>query len=308
MTTLALGNVAAGTRIITGTGRLRQPDATSGRLGHSSRRYSLQVEVRSLGYRTDLMARLLEGSLVEDRGDYLVVRSPHNPTYWWGNFLLLAAPPQPGDAGICVEIFAAEFPDAAHVAIGIDVVEVSGVNVGELTAEGLRLQQSAVLTAQELHEPPHPNRAAAIRELSGDQDWRQAADLRAAVNAGEPGSEPAFLQARIAAERGLTEAGHGFWFGAFLDRTLVAQLGLVTDGSGIARYQNVETHPAARRQGLAGTLVWHAGQQALDSLGASTLVMIADPRDVAIRVYRSVGFTDAETQLAFERQPRQDAE
>ena len=94
---------------------------------------------------------------------------------------------------------------------------------------------------------------------------------------GEPGSEPAFLRARIAAERGVTEAGHGSWFGAFLDRTLVAQLGLVTDGSGIARYQNVEVHPAARRQGLAGTLVWHAGQQVLDTLRASTLVMVAAP-------------------------------
>ena len=121
------------------------------------------------------------------------------------------------------------------------------------------------------------------------------------VRAGEPGADPAFLQARIAAERGMTEAGHGSWFGAFLDRTLVAQLGLVTDGSGIARYQNVETHPAARRHGLAGTLVWHAGQQVLDTLRASTLVIVADPHDVAIRVYRSVGFTDAETQLAFER-------
>jgi GNAT superfamily N-acetyltransferase len=256
-----------------------------------------------LGYRTDLMVRLLEGSLVEDRGDYLVVRSPHNPSYWWGNFLLLAAPPQPGDAEIWVAMFAAEFPDAGHIAIGIDVTEVSAVDVGGLTAEGLRLQQSAVLTAQQLRQPPHPNRAAVIRELSGDEDWRQAAELRAVVNAGEPGSEPAFLRARIAAERGLTEAGHGSWFGAFLDRTLVAQLGLVTDGSGIARYQSVETHPAARRQGLAGTLVWHAGQHAIDTLYAGTLVMVADPRDVAIRIYRSVGFTDAETQLAFERQP-----
>lgn len=284
--------------------------ATSGRVEtrRSQRRYALAVEVRSLGYRTDLMARLLEGSLVEDRGDYLAVRSPHSPSYWWGNFLLLAAPPQRGDAATWVAMFAAEFPDAAHVAIGIDVTEVSAVDVDGLTAEGLRLQQSAVLTAQQLHEPPHPNRAAVIRKLSGDDNWRQAADLRAVVNAGEPGSEPAFLRARIAAERGVTEAGHGSWFGAFLDRTLVAQLGLVTDGSGIARYQNVEVHPAARRQGLAGTLVWHAGQQVLDTLRASTLVMVAAPHDVAIRVYRSVGFADAETQLAFERQPHQDTD
>jgi GNAT superfamily N-acetyltransferase len=272
------------------------------------RGYALAVEVRSLGYRTDLMVRLLEGSLVQDRGDYLVVRSPLNPTYWWGNFLLLAEPPQPGDAGTWIAMFEAEFPDAAHVAIGIDVTEVSAVDINGLIAEGLHFQRSAVLTARQLHEPPHLNREAAIRELTGDEDWRQAAELRAEVNAGEPGSEAAFLRARIAAERSVTEAGHGAWFGAFLDQTLVAQLGLVTDGSGIARYQNVETHPGARRQGLAGTLVWHAGQHVLDTLRASTLVMVADPGDVAIRVYRSVGFADAETQLAFERQPSQDGD
>ena len=35
----------------------------------------------------------------------------------------------------------------------------------------------------------------------------------------------------------------------------------------------------------------------------STLVMVADPVDDAIRVYRSVGFTVAESQLSFIRQP-----
>ena len=34
------------------------------------------VDVMSLGYRTDLMVRALEGSEVADRGDYVTVRSP----------------------------------------------------------------------------------------------------------------------------------------------------------------------------------------------------------------------------------------
>jgi predicted GNAT family acetyltransferase len=100
----------------------------------------------------------------------------------------------------------------------------------------------------------------------------------------------------------MTEAGYGAWFGAFVDGRLVAQLGLIADGDGIARYQNVETHPDARRQGLAGTLVCRAGQHSLSD-GANTLVMVADPHDAAIRVYRSVGFADAESQIGFERRP-----
>jgi GNAT superfamily N-acetyltransferase len=260
------------------------------------------VEVRSLGYRTDLMVRVLEGSQVDDRGDYLVIRTPRNPTYWWGNFLLLA-PPKPGDAASWVAAFTAEFPAARHVAIGIDVTEISPVDVGDYVGQDLRLERSSVLTAQELAEPPRPNRQAAYRELSSDDDWRQSADLTAAVNAGEPGSDPEFLHARVDAERALTEAGHGSWFGAFVDGDLVAQLGLITDGSGVARYQNVETHPDWRRRGLAGTLVWQAGRHGLDTIGASTLVIVADPLAEAIRVYRTLGFTDAETQVGFERQP-----
>jgi GNAT superfamily N-acetyltransferase len=249
------------------------------------------------------MIRLLEGSRIVDHGDYLAVRSPHNPTYWWGNFLLLAAPPAPGKAGAWLEKFAAEFPQAKHVALGIDVTEIGALEVSELVGENLRLERSAVLTATSVQRPPRPNKAATYRELSGDDDWRQAAELRAVLNEGEPGSEPSFLATRIASERALTEAGHGSWFGAFVDGQLVAQLGIITDGSGIARFQNVETHPGWRRKGLAGTLVWRAGQHGLDNLAAQTLVMAADPDYGAIRVYRSVGFIDAETQVGFERQP-----
>ena len=57
----------------------------------------------------------------------------------------------------------------------------------------------------------------------------------------------------------------------------------------------------ARRQGLAGTLVWHAGCYGRDILGASTLVIVADPADVAIRVYRACGFTGSQHQLSLER-------
>jgi GNAT superfamily N-acetyltransferase len=248
------------------------------------------------------MIRVLEGSQVEDRGDYLVIRTPSNPTYWWGNFLLLASP-KPGQAARWVAAFRSEFPAAGHVAIGLDVTELSSVDIGEYAAQDLILERSSVLTAQDLAEPPRPNRQAAYRELTGDDDWGQSADLRAVVYTDEPGGDPEFMRARLVAERALTDSGHGSWFGAFVDGELVAQLGIITDGSGVARYQNVETHPDWRRRGLAGSLVWHAGRHGLDTLGASTLVIVADPHADAIRVYRTLGFADAETQVGFERQP-----
>src|SRR5260370_25035382 len=136
-----------------------------------------RVEVRSLGYRTDLMVRLLEGSKLDDRGDYLAIRSPQNPAYWWGNFLLLSAPPHRGETRKWLDLFAAEFPGAQHVALGIDVTEASAVKPAELVAAGLRMDRSTVMVAAEVHEPPNPNQPATYRVLSGDEDSRQAAEL-----------------------------------------------------------------------------------------------------------------------------------
>ena len=74
-------------------------------------------------------------------------------------------------------------------------------------------------------------------------------------------------------------------------------------GGGLARYQDVETDPGARRRGLAGTLVWQAALFARAKLGASTLVIVADPAEGAIRIYRNCGFADAQGQFSFERGP-----
>jgi ribosomal protein S18 acetylase RimI-like enzyme len=257
------------------------------------------VEIRSLGYRTDLAILALEGSEITDRGDHLVIRTARNPDYWWGNFLLLQSL-EPGSGGGWMARFAAEFPDARHLALGLDETDASGADPGELA--GMTMERSAVMTATSVSPPPRPNTEAVVRTLEGDADWRQSLALTAAVYPGEPGDDTGFATAQSAAKRALTEAEHGAWFGAFLDGTLVAQLGLVTGAPGLARYQSVETHPAARRRGLAGTLVWQAGATAL-ARGASTVVMVADPDDEAIRVYRSVGFTVTEFQVGFIRQP-----
>jgi ribosomal protein S18 acetylase RimI-like enzyme len=264
------------------------------------------VKVTSLGYRTDLMIRAMEGSEVTDHHDHLVVRSPGRPAYWWGNFLLLAAPPSPRDAARWLARFAEVFPRADHVALGIDATERHAADRSGLIEAGLRAERNTVMTAAAVHEPPRPNRAARYRPLTGDEDWQRSFELRLATDDrpsgdGGPGATRAFYQQRTADARRVTEDGHGAWFGAFAGDRLVAQLGVFSDGHGIARYQNVETHPAWRRRGLAGTLVWEAGRYAAAELGAHTLVMVADPGGHAIYVYRSVGFADTEAQLAFQR-------
>jgi GNAT superfamily N-acetyltransferase len=259
------------------------------------------VRVRSLGFATDVALRVLEGAQITDHDDYLVIRSPDNPGFWWGNFLLLGAPPGPGTGGTWLARFAAEFPAARHVALGVDGTDQHPATPAEFLAAGLKPQRGTVLTCAAVGPPPRPNPVAEIRPLMSDWDWAQSLDLGARCF-GEDGAQE-YLVRRAAARRRLTRAGHGAWFGAFLGGRLLAQLGICDAGGGRARYQDVETDPAARRQGLAGTLVWHAGRYGRDVLAAGTLVIVADPAEVAIGVYRACGFADLQTQLTFERPP-----
>jgi ribosomal protein S18 acetylase RimI-like enzyme len=245
--------------------------------------------------------RVLEGAEVIDRGDYQVIRSLDNPGFWWGNFILLGAAPGPGTAGTWLARFAAEFPAARHIALGVDTTDDRVAVPAEFGAAGLETHCETVLSSASVRPPPHPNGAAEIRPLESDADWQQSADLGVRCF-GEEGSQE-YLNRRAAARRRLTQAGAGAWFGAFTEGRLLAQLGICAAGDGFARYQHVETDPAARRQGLAGTLVWHAGRYGREILGASTLVIVADPADVAIRVYRACGFTGIQSQLSLERPP-----
>ena len=263
------------------------------------------MRVTSLGLRTDVALRVLEGAEVIDRGDHLVVRSLANPGFWWGNFLLLGAPPGPGTADVWLARFAAEFPAAGHVALAVDDADASTPIPGEFLAAGLEPQRGTVLTCTAVRPPPRPNTEAGIRPLESDADWQQSIDLSVrCFDAGGPTQEPEeYLKRRVAARRRLSRTGGGAWFGAFAGGRLLAQLGMCDAGDGFGRYQDVETEPAARRRGLAGTLVWHAGQYAREVLGASTLVIVADPAEAAIRVYRACGFADRESQLTFERPP-----
>lgn len=261
------------------------------------------MEIRSLAFRTDLAMLEHSGSEVEDHGTHLVVRTPDNPAYWWGNFLLLAsAPRDASDAERWLATFEAELPQARHRSFGVDGRDGGVEDLAPFAGLGMSTEWSSVMTATSVHEPPRPNADAAYRRLATDEDWAQQVELDRAGE--EPGTHSLeFVTARAAAERRLVEAGYGAWWGAFEDGRLSASMGLFTASPGLARFQNVKTHPDARGRGLAGTLVHRVSRYGFDELGARTLVMVADPDYLAIRIYRSVGFADGERQLMAELRP-----
>jgi ribosomal protein S18 acetylase RimI-like enzyme len=198
-----------------------------------------------------------------------------------------------------METFHVEFPGAKHVALGVDTTDGVVGAEHEFGGLGLELERNTVMIAvrSQVRAPGRPNTDATYRLLAGDADFAQLHSLTMAVNVPESPAQEDFVWKKIEAERVLAEAGHATWFGAFDGVQLKASLGLVFDARGVARFQNVQTHPDDRGRGLASALVYRASTYGLAELGAHTLVMVADPDYPAIRLYRALGFSDTEIQL-----------
>ena len=270
------------------------------------------MNVRSLGWRTDLIFPRFEGEIV-DRGDYLVIRTPSNPTFWWGNFLLFADPPGAGDLPRWKQIFrdeiAAREPSARHFAFGWDRTDGEAGAARPFLEDGFHLNRTVVLTAGAMRRPARHNDEVVIRPLATDDEWRQALENQVAYR--EDGHSEAGWRAykgpQMARYRRMADAGRGWWFGAFLADRLVADLGIFRDEAApLARFQSVGTHPDFRRRGICGALVYLAAQYALARMNVATLVMLADEAYHAARIYESVGFRPTEHIVGTEWRRRED--
>jgi ribosomal protein S18 acetylase RimI-like enzyme len=263
---------------------------------------------RSLAVATDLFILRLGGAQVIERDGYTVVRSPAQPTFYYGNFLLFPAAPAPGDFERWMDLCRAEFaddPEVRHETFCWDDPQGRTGDSRPFIDAGFECDTSAVMVASGTHLPPHPLHELRVRPLAGDADWDGARACLASARdeKHEEASHDTFLLRSMRARRAMVESGAGQWFGAFLDGVIVGTLGIFVE-DGVGRFQSVVVSPAARRRGVCGTLVHAAARHALSELGAERLVMVADPDDDAIRVYRSVGFSAAEQQASLYRFPR----
>ncbi|MEO5833917.1 MAG: GNAT family N-acetyltransferase [Nakamurella sp.] len=260
------------------------------------------MQIRSLGYRTDLALLQAGGSEISDHGDHLVVRSPHNPTHWWGNFLLLAEIPPAEAVENWLKRFAAEFPEADHCTFGFDGIAGRVGDLAGFAGRGFAVEAQTVMTAGSVHPPRRRDTTAEYRALSSDEDWAQSVELNMRCNdTFDTDYHRGYVTSKVSTQRRLVEAGLGRWFGAFADGQLRCQMGLYRAEPTLARFQSVETDPDFRRRGLAGALVFYVSRFGFDELGVRTLVMVADPDYVAIDLYRAVGFVDTESQCQAER-------
>jgi ribosomal protein S18 acetylase RimI-like enzyme len=262
-----------------------------------------ELKIHSLGYRTDLFFPAFDG-IITDRGDYLVIQTPSNPDFYWGNFLLFSHPPKEDDFKSWRELFAKEMgapPQTKHQVFGWDSSDGELGVIRPFTQAGFRMVQSVVLISQTPCPPNHLNNEVAICALQTDSDWQQAVVNQVACREAEF-SESNYLQFKkpqMERYRRMEAAGKGHWYGAFIGSQLVADLGIFHQ-EGLGRYQSVGTHPDHRQRGIAATLVYEAGRLAIAEHKLHTLVIVAEEDSSPARIYQSAGFEVKEKEVGLE--------
>ena len=274
----------------------------------------MRVQTLGLGWQSHLLACRF-GARIDERDDCIVLRTPDNPTYYWGNCLILPAAPRDVQLAHWLQRFAQEIgslqPLSQHVAIGVDAATLAdplpswraaGIDEFDETAV-LRLDRAGLAAQPALREIP--DLVLRTLSLADELELTVEAQVRTRDESFEPDGYRSYRRSAMRRMAAMQAAGTGHWFGALVGPELVADCGLVHDGR-IGRFQHVSTQAAWRRRGLCRALVHHVCRHAFDTLGLQRLVMCADPHDVAIGIYRSVGFVQAETHWCLQRRPAHD--
>lgn len=258
------------------------------------------MRIDSPGLTTDIELLRLQGSVVTEHDDHLVVRTDANPTFWWGNFVLVQDAPRPGTVAHWVARFEAEFPHAEHRAVAFGA---EGGDAGGWSGRGWEVEVDVDLVSHSVPAPAPVAEGVVVRALELDDDWEQSAHVGAhdTAPAGRAG-RLVFERRRVTAQRALVDSGRARWFGAFDGDRLVARLGIVRLGD-LARYQEVVTLESHRRRGLAGALVRAAGEWALEDGAVRRLVIVAEEGGPAIGLYRRAGFSEVSRHVGVSRPP-----
>jgi GNAT superfamily N-acetyltransferase len=254
----------------------------------------------SLSLRSEI-AVFRELGEVLPRDDYVVLRSPRNQTYRWGNRIHWLSPFEERRLKEQKAIFQQHFRDlplVRHFTISWDDSAAQPIDLARLEQLGFSPDPSVTLLLKEIAKPHHFNSQIVCRPLNSTMEWDRAFTQQIQVRSKNYSAEDyqSYLRPKFDAYRRLPSHSTGEWYGAFLADQLAGNLGVIWDQE-IVRFQLVATDPAYQRQGICSTLLWHACHDLRRRFPTLPCVIMADPDYHAISIYKEIGFEMCERQV-----------
>lgn len=267
------------------------------------------------GWRSDFILHRFS-ALIDERDDCIVVRTPDNPGYYWGNFVLLPQAPQNDDLARWLGRFEREVvlrqPVCKHVAIGVNAVPADE-QLPAWFAAGFERIETAIIEqhAGELRAPTKPARGRfELRQLDLITELEAVVALQCTDMHGfEPQGYAEHRRQQMRRYAAMAQQGLAAWFGLWCDGVLAADCGLMRDGKqagATGRFQRVVTDPAYRRRGLCSALVHGVTAWGFEHWGLGRILMCADPHDVALGIYESLGYRRIDSEWCLQRKAPQD--
>jgi ribosomal protein S18 acetylase RimI-like enzyme len=267
------------------------------------------------GWRSELILHA-HGGTVSEREDCLVVRTPGSPTFYWGNCLYLPAAPADADLAHWEARFQSDIGalqiESRHAAFGINAEPRAEVLPSWLAA-GYEFILTAVLELcpGELLAPARAARGACVvRPFDLETELDLVVGMQCTDTDGyEPVGYELFRRRQMQGIARMAEQGQAQWFGLWCDGLPAADCGLIRSHSGagaLGRFQHVSTLPSFRRRGLCSALIHAVAAWGLANWQLERVLMCADPEDVAIGIYESLGFRRIAAEWGLQRRAPQD--
>lgn len=243
-------------------------------------------QIKSLDLQNKL--KLLEhSSQIEEKENYIVVKTLDNLAYHWGNFLIYKNGPIKGEYLKWICDFKNEFKDlqVTHMTFTWDIHE-DNVDTKDFIDNGFEKSDAIILTSTKI-KPQYINQTIECLNLETDADWKEALEFNILENShGFNLTEyREFSENQFRTDYNLSKIGLVNYYIAKIDGKIVSLVKLSGDLK-ISLFESIVTAKSFRRQAIAQTLIDFAAKDKK----SKTFILEADEDGPAINLYKTIGF------------------
>ena len=249
-------------------------------------------------FKTDFFF-LKEGGIVEEFEDYILIKTPNNPTFYFGNYLLLKNAPKSDQRADLEKLFDEIITVKETRHYNFCWTDPSKEDYSDFINAGYEYQVCLSLVAykDDLIVPKRLNEEIEIRAFDGESDWQKWLELE--IEEREPSSTEegftVYIEKKKTKYLKMCEKGKGNFYGAFINGELAASAGLFFE-DGVGRFQMVVTRTKHRRKGICTTLIYTMMKKYFQKL--DYLVIVAVEGYHALDIYKNLGFKEKDYQVS----------